>query len=164
MQTIAERLSTYRLNVGASRIVWNLFVLVLLAYLITAMGTPTAKLLFAGLILCGLISGMVLIPIAPRNPPLASRLVDAAWWIAVLFLVLNFTRINPAPLLGTFGIIFFVMFGLSGSFWLHSTPGLLSSEGHKRLNDRLEHEENLRRIAQGEDDVPEPEHAGSPRV
>lgn len=162
MQTIAERFSTYRLNVGASRIVWNLFVLALLAYLITAMGTPTAKLVFAGLILCGLIAGMAIIPVAPRNPSLASRLVDAAWWIAVLFLVLNFTRINPAPLLGTFGIIFFVMFGLSGSFWLHSTPGLLSEDGHQRLNNQLAREEHLRRIANGEDDPADPDPARSP--
>ena len=154
MRAIADRLDTYRLNVGGARVAWNLLLLGLLVYILVSMGSTTAKAVFAGLILCGATLGTAIIPIAPRNPRLASRLVNAAWWIAILFMALNFTRLNPAPLLGSVGIIFFAMAGLSGSFWLNSTPGLLSTDGSKRLERRIEHRENLRRIAAGEDAVP----------
>lgn len=150
MRAIADRFDTYRLNVGGARVVWNLLIVGLLVYILVSIGSTTAKAVFAGLILCGATLGTAIIPIAPRNPRLASRLVSAAWWIAIIFMALNFTRLNPAPLLGSVGIFFFAMAGLSGSFWLNSTPGLLTAGGSKRLERRIEHRENLRRIADGE--------------
>lgn len=150
MRAIADRIDTYRLNVGGARVVWNLLIVGLLVYILVSIGSTTARFVFGGLMLCGLIAGTAILPIAPRNPRLASRLVSAAWWIALLFVGLDFAGVIPVPLIGPFGIIFFAMAGLSGSFWLSSTPGLLTTDGYKRLERRLDHRENLRRIADGE--------------
>jgi hypothetical protein len=158
MRAIADRLDTYRLNVGGARVVWNILMIALLVWLMTRMATPAAAALFAGVVATGLTCGLAALPIARRSPQLASRLVNAAWWIAMGLVVVNLAGLSPAPLLTTMGLLFFAMVGLSASFWLCSTPGMLTPDGYNRLQRRAEHKENLRRIRAGGDD-PDPTRA-----
>lgn len=151
MRTLVERISTYRNNVSTGSLAWNLLLMVLVIYLVSNMRTPTASAMLVAVIAAGLVCGTAVLPFTRTRARAVARAIDIAWWLAVVCFGVNFFGISPQPLVTALAVPFIVMFGLSASFWLLSTPGMMTQHAYQRLMRRAERQENLRRIADGTD-------------
>ncbi len=148
-----ERLSNYRLNSGNGVVVWNLLMLAFLGFMIWNMRSPIAQIMMGLVIGVAAIFGVVIIPVARWRFPLAFKAMNAARWIGIGILALNFFNLVPMPPIAILGALGLLIWSLSASFWLITEPGVLTLRGQEEL---------IRRYGTPEEPVHQPADAPPP--
>lgn len=135
--TLRERIAIYRMNTGTGWALWNLFIIGYVGWLVLRTADPFLKVIAGVILFSALITGWLILPISRLHFRLATRLISLAQWTAIAGIIVGWFNILPVPILAYLGILALMMWALSASFWITSSPGVLTTTGIKNYHKKF---------------------------